>query len=103
MKLNEYQLMTNETVSDQIKGNINYFILGLNGEAGEVAEKYKKFIRDGSLNYSDLIREAGDVLWYVAQLAQCCGVTLEEVANTNLEKLKSRKVRGKISGSGDNR
>ena len=88
--------------------NLYYPALGLAGEAGEVCEKIKKIMRDknGKLTEDDqqlLIKELGDVLWYVSALADELDVFLGDVASTNLEKLWSRQERGKISGSGDNR
>ena len=87
---------------------IPYCALGLTGEAGEVAEKVKKIIRDkgGVLtdeDRADLKLELGDVLWYLTDFADQIGFSLREVAQANYEKLESRKARGKISGSGDNR
>lgn len=83
-------------------------ILGLSGEAGEVAEKYKKIIRDkaGLLSAEDkqeIVKELGDVLWYAAVLASYLGVSFEEVAQGNLNKLASRHERGALRGKGDNR
>lgn len=87
---------------------IVYLALGLNGEAGEVAEKVKKIVRDQGGELTDFDRteigkELGDVLWYLAMLAEELGVSLEEVAQGNINKLISRKERGVIHGSGDNR
>jgi NTP pyrophosphatase (non-canonical NTP hydrolase) len=87
---------------------INYPILGLLGEAGEIANKYKKVLRDDNGVLSpekrqDLIDELGDVLWYVAALADDLEINLGDVASRNYQKLKSRRERGKIQGSGDNR
>lgn len=92
-------------------GSLNarlYAVLGLNGEAGEVAEKFKKIMRDKEGIFSDedtdeILKEIGDVLWYAAALSAEMGYSLEEVAIRNLEKLNSRKERGVLSGSGDNR
>lgn len=92
-------------------GSVNamvYGVLGLNGEAGEVAEKFKKILRDkgGVLTQEDedeILKEIGDVLWYAAALAAEMGYSLEEVAIRNLNKLNSRKERGVLNGSGDNR
>mgnify|MGYP003121928485 FL=1 len=79
-------------------------ILGLVGEAGEVAEKLKKSLRDGAvLDKEGMIKELGDVLFYVAACANFYGSTLEKVANLNMKKLNSRKERGVLQGSGDNR
>jgi NTP pyrophosphatase (non-canonical NTP hydrolase) len=86
-----------------------YPALGLAGEAGEVAEKIKKLMRDTDAKIltadqcDEIAKEIGDVLWYCANLAEDLGLDLERVAELNLEKLRSRKDRGKISGSGDNR
>lgn len=81
---------------------------GLIGESGEVAEKFKKLIRDnnGEMTKEDvaeILKELGDVLWYVNSLSHLLGSNLEEVAKNNLAKVLSRKERGVTSGSGDNR
>lgn len=83
-------------------------VLGLFGESGEVAEKFKKAIRDrqGKLSTEDkqeLIKELGDILWYVNSIAILLDSSLDEVASKNLEKVLSRKQRGVTKGSGDNR
>jgi NTP pyrophosphatase (non-canonical NTP hydrolase) len=80
-----------------------YPTLGLCGEAGEVAEKVKKQVRDGNFNRHEVAKELGDVLWYLANLANDIGYSLSEVAAINVDKLQSRKDRNVISGSGDNR
>jgi|SRR5690606_6317242 len=85
-----------------------YATLGLVGEAGEVAEKLKKILRDGNFEIGeaekqDLLRELGDVQWYVVDSADELGSSGEEVARMNIDKLKSRKERGVLQGSGDNR
>jgi NTP pyrophosphatase (non-canonical NTP hydrolase) len=87
---------------------VTYTALGLAGEAGEVADAVKKMIRDddGSLSWErreKLHDELGDVLWYVAQLCDASGLTMEAVASRNIEKLKDRQQRGKLHGSGDAR
>lgn len=83
-------------------------ILSLVGEAGEVAEKYKKIIRDkkgiiGSQDKQDIAKELGDVLWYVAVLAYYLDVSFDDLAKMNLDKLAKRKAESKIRGKGDNR
>mgnify|MGYP003606336827 CR=1 FL=1 len=83
-------------------------ILGLVGESGEVAEKFKKLVRDKNGVISDedkqeLIKELGDILWYVNAVADLLGSSLDEVASKNLDKVLSRKERGQTHGSGDNR
>lgn len=83
-------------------------VLGLAGESGEVLEKFKKLIRDrqGQLTEEDraaLIKELGDILWYVNAVAHLLGSSLEEVARRNNEKLASRYERGQLHGQGDNR
>lgn len=88
--------------------NLLYPTLGLCGEAGEVAEKVKKMVRDDAGVLTDARREAlagelGDVLWYLAQLATEAGLELDAVAAQNLAKLDSRAARGTLGGSGDAR
>ena len=106
--LNEYQSEAIATAIYPIEEAVNYPILGLVGEAGELANKWKKVIRDkgGDLDAStrsDLVAELGDVLWYVAALARDLGSNLNDVAAGNLLKLSQRKAKGTLQGSGDNR
>jgi NTP pyrophosphatase (non-canonical NTP hydrolase) len=92
---------------------LTYTALGLAGEAGEVANKMKKILRDaddseaGRAKRAELLSqigaELGDVLWYVAELATVLGVSLDDIARENLDKLNNRKVRGVLGGSGDTR
>lgn len=107
MNLNEYQQAALETAVYPEEYRIIYPALGMNGEAGEVADKVKKVIRDyGSFTDErkrEIVKEIGDVLWYCATLANDLGYALEEVGIMNIEKLKSRKERGVLGGSGDNR
>lgn len=109
MDLRTYQLRSRETARYPGAGsNHLYPTLGLCGEAGEVADKVKKVMRDRGGVFDaevrdDLRLELGDVLWYVAQLATELGLDLEDVATANLEKLASRAARNVISGSGDRR
>ena len=109
MELNDYQRESRKTaIYPEIGRNTIYPTLGLVGEAGEVADKVKKVLRDKKglfdKDTKDEIKlELGDVLWYLSQLSSELGYELEEVAHANLQKLNSRKSRGKIRGSGDNR
>ena len=108
MQINEYQEKALETANFPEDLKIIYPALGLNGEAGEVAEKIKKVLRDNNREFSDDIRleiakELGDCLWYVSTLAHSIGYKLEEIAQININKLSSREQRNMISGSGDNR
>lgn len=108
MNLNQYQNDAMRTAIFPIDQGIEYTTLGLVSEAGEVAGKVKKIIRDHGGNFSQeqraqLADEVGDCLWYVAALARELGVSLEVVATKNLDKLESRARRGKLGGSGDNR
>jgi NTP pyrophosphatase (non-canonical NTP hydrolase) len=109
MNFEEYQKESRKTALYPNMGeNFVYPTLGLSGEAGEVAEKIKKVIRDkeGKIDNEtrEMIRkELGDVMWYVAQLATELDLTLDEIASANIEKLASRLERGKIGGSGDDR
>ncbi len=110
MTLDEYQKQALTTVikSDSEFRDLLHWVLGINGEAGEIAEKVKKIIRDkqGEVSKADkaeMAREVGDVLWYLAVFAHHLGVSFEDVAKQNLDKLQSRKKRGVLGGSGDNR
>jgi NTP pyrophosphatase (non-canonical NTP hydrolase) len=83
-------------------------VLGLNGEAGEVAEHVKKTIRDdnGMLSHErrdKMLKELGDALWYISQIATHLGEELSTVAKANLDKLASRQARGVLNGSGSDR
>lgn len=89
-------------------GDPTYPVIGLAGECGEIADKYKKVLRDRNghplpADKIAMIYEIGDALWYLDALATELGTTLEEAARLNVEKLRSRQERGVISGSGDDR
>lgn len=104
-----YQKFTNSTAVYPKRGkNIVYPTLGLVGEAGEVAEKVKKIIRDNKGKITkekkeELLKEIGDVLWYISQVSYELNTSLEDIVNINVDKLTSRIKRGKVHGSGDNR
>lgn len=129
MNLNEYQSRADETAIYPGKGTplgLIYCALGM-GEAGEVQGSLKKAIRDDGMvpsaesglsdpydiyvewmgpsmrRKADLMKEAGDLLWYLANFAAELGVSLEEIAQANLDKLASRQARGVLGGSGDER
>lgn len=109
MNLNDYQQLAMKTAIFPKRDGYAYTALGLAGEAGEIANKVKKFIRDGydveelPDKVNDLRDELGDVLWYVAAMAQVLDTTLEQVAKNNLHKLAERQVKGTLRGSGDKR
>lgn len=109
MDFKEYQERSRVTAVYPDAGkNFVYPTLGLVGEAGEVAEKIKKVMRDAKMIVSDekrteIEKEMGDVLWYLAQLSTELGLSLDTVAEKNLAKLLDRKDRGVLHGSGDNR
>jgi NTP pyrophosphatase (non-canonical NTP hydrolase) len=108
MNFDEYQKMANKTLINKDRDNLAYFALGIAGEGGEVADKIKKIIRDKSGVLSDndkveIIKEVGDVLWYLSQLADYMDFNFTQVAEMNLKKLSDRQNRGVLAGSGDNR
>jgi len=113
MDINEYAKTAISTLAKDyeygyIDAQLMGQVLGLSGESGEVLEKFKKLLRDkqGKLTDEDraeIIKELGDILWYVNSVAHLLGSSLEEVARLNNQKLLSRQQRGELSGSGDNR
>ena len=113
MEMNEYQKHTRTTAKypGAMEGTTDavvYTALGLAGEAGEIANKVKKVLRDngGVVSHeiaADLAKEIGDVLWYLARLSDELGYPVGNIAEGNLAKLTSRLERGVITGSGDNR
>lgn len=103
MTFEEYAEAATGTANYKIRNDPYYMILGLCGETGEVAEKLKKRIRDDVWDEESVKRELGDVLWYLNGISMSFGFTLEDVAQTNLDKLAARKDRGTLQGSGDNR
>lgn len=108
MELNEYQKLAARTAVFKAEHVLIYPVLGLTNEAGEVAGKMKKLLRDknGVADkefIEDMKGELGDVLWYVAICARDLNMTLEQVAQYNIKKLESRAIRGTLQGSGDKR
>lgn len=101
MTFDDYQSFCRTTA---IYTDTLYPVLGLAEEAGEVAGKYAKWVRDGgAFPEETIIKELGDVLWMVAAIASDLDVSLDTVASMNKMKLESRAARGVLSGSGDNR
>lgn len=103
-KFNEYLDFVKSMKVYPEKYTIMYPALGLCGESGEIAEKVKKWLRgDKELDKEAILSELGDPLWYITSLADDLGYTLQDVIDRNVEKLSSRKDRGVLKGSGDNR
>jgi NTP pyrophosphatase (non-canonical NTP hydrolase) len=106
---NNYQQATAQTAKYPPSQALEYLSLGIASEAGEVAGKMKKWIRDGDSKMTReewvqaMSSEIGDVLWYAARLADELGLSLSQIAEDNMDKLLDRKARGVIGGSGDNR
>jgi len=108
MDFNSYQRIAKTTAIYPATHKILYPALGLAGEAGEVANKVKKLVRDGTSSLpkewkEQIGSEIGDVLWYCAVLADDLGISLGKIASQNEIKLQNRKKKGTISGSGDTR
>lgn len=108
MEMNEYSAGALATAIYPRENSIAYLALGLTGEAGEVADKIKKELRDrgGAFNADSraaIAMELGDVMWYCAAMARELGYSLNQIAELNLDKLRSRNQRGTLHGSGDNR
>ena len=108
MTLNEYQEKAIKTAMYSAGNTIIYPTLGLVGEAGEVADKVKKVLRDNNgefdaIKKEEIAKELGDVLWYISALSRDLGFDLNYIAERNIEKLYSRKERNVIQGNGDNR
>lgn len=109
MDFYDYQTQVRQTAIYPRDHAIIYPALGLTGESGEVAEKVKKWLRDGKIDPDALHKEIGDVLWYLANI--CADMqekfgsvySLENAADMNIKKLQSRMERGVIGGSGDER
>ena len=98
-----YQDLSESTAVYPKSVAIEYLSLGLVSEAGEVAGKVKKALRDGTFDAEAVADELGDCLWYIAQMATELDFYLSDIAKHNLEKLKDRKERGVLGGNGDKR
>jgi len=113
MDFNEYQELTGKTdLKTGIEEGLNppflYYVLGLNGEAGELSDKFKKLFRDDKGIMTDerfdgIVKEFGDILWYLSRLAAAFKIKLDDVAQINIDKLFKRKENGTLRGDGDNR
>ena len=104
--LNNYQMQAKKFAIYPERMKVVYPALGLAGEAGEVADKVKKIYRDDRTDarfLAEIAKEIGDVMWYCAALANDLGFDLQQIAEMNIHKLKSRKAAGTIVGTGDNR
>lgn len=108
MNINDYSKFTATTAIYPEAGTgsdveLSYLTLGLCGETGEVAEKIKKKIRDGTFSHDDLVKELGDVYWYLARLSEALEIHPSDVLHANMKKLNKRKEENKLQGNGDNR
>ncbi|MCA9348044.1 nucleoside triphosphate pyrophosphohydrolase family protein [Candidatus Saccharibacteria bacterium] len=109
MNFTEYQQLALKTANPKTnKNELFHLVLGLVGEAGEIAEKMKKLVRDkdsdeAQIDRDGIKKELGDVLWYIAVTASYLDIDLDDLAVANINKLADRQARGVLSGSGDNR
>ncbi len=102
MLMEEYQELAFKTALETAK-NPAYMVSNLTSEAGEVAGKYAKWIRDGILDEEGMQKEVGDVLWQIAGLSTVMGWSLADLASKNLQKLAQRQINNTLTGSGDER
>lgn len=119
MTLNEYQETAMKTCMPSCN-NIAYMLTGLNAEVGEVNDKFAKAIRKEQIAITrnnlatwadrtpedwktNLQKELGDIMWFLAGICTVMGWQLGDIALQNIDKLQSRKQRGVIDGNGDNR
>ena len=113
MDFREYQIESRKTdvgtsAQDNLKPGWLYYALGISGEAGELTEKIKKLFRDkeGLIDrefLDSVIKEMGDILWYMGRLSDVFGINFNLIAETNIKKLLDRMERNKLHGEGDNR
>jgi NTP pyrophosphatase (non-canonical NTP hydrolase) len=102
MLIEDYQELAFKTALETAK-NPAYMVSNLTSEAGEVAGKYAKWIRDGVLDEEGMQKEVGDVLWQIAGLSTVMGWSLADLASKNLQKLAQRQANNTLKGSGDDR
>jgi|LauGreDrversion4_2_1035121.scaffolds.fasta_scaffold342118_4 NTP pyrophosphatase (non-canonical NTP hydrolase) len=102
MLIEDYQELAFKTALESAK-NPAYMVANLTSEAGEVAGKYAKWIRDGVLDEAGMQKEVGDVLWQIAGLSTVMGWSLADLASKNLQKLAARQMNNTLKGSGDER
>ncbi len=103
MTFDEYQAQAVTTAIYKSEHQLTYPAMGLANEAGEVLGKVKKIMRDGVYDRNAIAKEVGDVLWYAAALCRDLNVSMSDVAQMNLDKLRSRQERGTLQGNGDER
>jgi NTP pyrophosphatase (non-canonical NTP hydrolase) len=101
--MTDYQEVASDTAIYPPENEIIYPALGLAAEAGEVANKVKKILRDDAFDKDAIADEIGDCLWYIAALCRDLRVDMSEIALNNIKKLQDRKQRGKLQGNGDKR
>lgn len=109
LSFGDYQVQARKTAlypRDTRREAMAYVVIGLAGEAGEVANKFKKYMRGDKVLTAikdEIADEMGDILWYLAALANELDLSLDDIARRNLEKLDDRANRNIIKGDGDNR
>jgi NTP pyrophosphatase (non-canonical NTP hydrolase) len=110
MDFDEYQKQAQQSVINHHDPLMDktIWVLGISGEASEIAEKWKKLVAYEDADLSDekkaeLAKEMGDVLWYLAAFAHSLDLSFQDIADANIKKVLSRKERGAIKGRGDNR
>jgi NTP pyrophosphatase (non-canonical NTP hydrolase) len=101
--INEYQRRARHYALPNARDDY-YLLTGIQGEVGELSSLFAKAYRDEKpLDEGNVKKELGDILWFVAGMASYYGWDLSDIADSNIRKLESRKVRGVLTGSGDNR
>lgn len=104
MRLSDYQKTVQQFLLPSAK-NREYLVSGLGAEAGEVLDVFAKAVRDngGEVNRESLKKELGDVLFFVCSIAEMYNMSADDIAVGNINKLRDRKARNVIQGSGDER